>query len=245
MHCDLGMVIFWKCPAKAWNQWPMAQNPWWQRSDARIPESSFSGAIPRSAHSASSSWRLCGLLHLQTPWGWTTFHFYPLYTFLRSLWDQDKVSSLSCQGIHRPVRTPRLDLPPHESGPPVLGSESATGEQSPLLRGTQSSLKGKGRSQLPVQCAYFDLHAMRRTVITTQEHVLTHFSRVRLFGTYGLQPAKLPCPWDSPGKNTGVGCHSLLQGIFPTQGSNPHLYVSCIGRQVLYHQCHLGSPERP
>ena len=32
-------------------------------------------------------------------------------------------------------------------------------------------------------------------------------------------PARLLCPWDSPGKNTGVGCHSLLQGIFPTQGS--------------------------
>ena len=30
-------------------------------------------------------------------------------------------------------------------------------------------------------------------------------------------------PWDSPGKNTGVGCHFLLQGIFPTQGSNPGL----------------------
>ena len=30
-------------------------------------------------------------------------------------------------------------------------------------------------------------------------------------------------PWDSPGKNTGVGCHALLQGIFPTQGSNPSL----------------------
>ena len=28
------------------------------------------------------------------------------------------------------------------------------------------------------------------------------------------------CPWDSPGKNFGVGCHALLQGIFPTQGSN-------------------------
>ena len=31
------------------------------------------------------------------------------------------------------------------------------------------------------------------------------------------------CPWDSPGKNTAVGCHVLLQGIFLTQGSNPHL----------------------
>ena len=31
------------------------------------------------------------------------------------------------------------------------------------------------------------------------------------------------CPWDSPGKNIGVESHSLLQGIFPTEGLNPHL----------------------
>ena len=31
-----------------------------------------------------------------------------------------------------------------------------------------------------------------------------------------------PLSWDSPGKNTGVDCHALLQGIFPAQGSNPH-----------------------
>ena len=36
----------------------------------------------------------------------------------------------------------------------------------------------------------------------------------------GLQPARLLGPWNPPGKNTGVGCHFLLQGIFPTQGSN-------------------------
>ena len=33
--------------------------------------------------------------------------------------------------------------------------------------------------------------------------------------------SRLPCPWDFPGKNSAVGCHSLPQGIFPTQGSNP------------------------
>ena len=33
-------------------------------------------------------------------------------------------------------------------------------------------------------------------------------------------PARLLCPWDFPGKNTRVGCHALLQGIFPTQGAN-------------------------
>ena len=37
------------------------------------------------------------------------------------------------------------------------------------------------------------------------------------------EPARLLCPWDSPGKNTGVGCHALLQGVLPTQGSNPGL----------------------
>ena len=56
----------------------------------------------------------------------------------------------------------------------------------------------------------------------------------------GLQPTRLLCPWDSPGKNTGVGCHALLQGIFPTQGSNPGLPYC---RRVLYQLSHQGSPR--
>ena len=44
-------------------------------------------------------------------------------------------------------------------------------------------------------------------------------------------PPRLLCPWDSPGKNTGVACHSFLQGIFPIQGSNPGL-LHC--RWILY-----------
>ena len=39
----------------------------------------------------------------------------------------------------------------------------------------------------------------------------------------GLKPTRFLRPWDFPGKNTGVGCHFLLQEIFPTQGSNPGL----------------------
>ena len=39
---------------------------------------------------------------------------------------------------------------------------------------------------------------------------------------HGLQPTRLLRPWDSPGKNTGVGCRFLLQGTFPTQGLNLH-----------------------
>ena len=66
-----------------------------------------------------------------------------------------------------------------------------------------------------------------------------------------------PCPWllcdsmdcslpgssvhgDSPGKNTGVGCHALLQGVFPTLGLNPGL-PRC--RQILYCLSYQGSPE--
>ena len=41
--------------------------------------------------------------------------------------------------------------------------------------------------------------------------------------TQGLEPAGLLCSWCYPSKNTGVGCHFLLQGIFPTQASNLHL----------------------
>ena len=47
-------------------------------------------------------------------------------------------------------------------------------------------------------------------------------------------------PGDSPGKNSGVGCLFPLQGIFPTQGSNPGL-LHC--RRILYHLSHLGSPQ--
>ena len=49
-----------------------------------------------------------------------------------------------------------------------------------------------------------------------------------------------PLSWASPGKNTGVGCHDLLQGIFLTQGSNPGL-PHC--RQFLYHLSHQSKCE--
>ena len=51
---------------------------------------------------------------------------------------------------------------------------------------------------------------------------------------YGLQPARLLCLWDSPDKNTGVGFPALLQGTFPTWGSNPRLLHLLHCRQILY-----------
>ena len=58
---------------------------------------------------------------------------------------------------------------------------------------------------------------------------------------HGLYPARLLCPWDFPGHNTGVGRHSLLQEIFPTQGSNPGV-PDC--RWILYHLSHQRSPVK-
>ena len=57
------------------------------------------------------------------------------------------------------------------------------------------------------------------------------------------RPARLLCPWDFPGKDTGLGCHFLLQGIFPSQGSNLGLLHP---RQVLYlyRLSHQGNPLR-
>ena len=65
----------------------------------------------------------------------------------------------------------------------------------------------------------------RRQQLSSCACVLSH--SVQLFATPEIvQPTRLLCLWDFPGKNTGVGCHFLLQGILPTQGSN--LSLLCI-----------------
>ena len=58
--------------------------------------------------------------------------------------------------------------------------------------------------------------------------------------THGLLPTSFLCPWNSLGKNTGVGSRSLLQGIFLTQGLNLGL-LHC--RQILYHLSHSKAPK--
>ena len=50
---------------------------------------------------------------------------------------------------------------------------------------------------------------------------MTAQSCLTLWDPQRLQPARLLCPWNSPGKNTGMGSHALLQGIFPTPGIEP------------------------
>ena len=80
---------------------------------------------------------------------------------------------------------------------------------------------------------------IQRTSICIQSEWVKSLSRVWLFATPWTVAIRLLCPWNSPGKNTGVACHSLLQGIFLTQGSNQGL-SHC--RQILHHLSHQGSP---
>ena len=65
--------------------------------------------------------------------------------------------------------------------------------------------------------------AETNTTLLKQLHCLVAKSCLTFLRPHGLQSTRLLCPWDFPGKNTGVGCHFLLQGIFPTQGSNSSL----------------------
>ena len=71
--------------------------------------------------------------------------------------------------------------------------------------------------------------------------VLIHSVVSNSLRPFGLQPTRLLLPWDFPGKNTGVGCHFFLQGIFPTQGSNQCLLCFLHCRQILHLLSHQGS----
>ena len=68
---------------------------------------------------------------------------------------------------------------------------------------------------------FFQGHTQATTTLKAAEWVSVGNSAVsHSFRPHGLSRARLLCPWEAPGKNTGVGGHSLLQGIFPTQGSS-------------------------
>ena len=72
------------------------------------------------------------------------------------------------------------------------------------------SLMHPGLPPKPHNCSY-TLSKWKVTVLVAQ-------SRQTLLQPHGLQLSRLLCPWDSPGRNTGAGCHALLPGVFPIQG---------------------------
>ena len=104
----------------------------------------------------------------------------------------------------------------------------------------------KQRVKIPMSSTYYNCCV--RTILSksfSQHHSLAFWKWcVRMSSVaqlccslwpHGLQPARLLCPWDFPGQHAGMGCQLLLQGIFPTQGSNPSLLYLLACRQILYH----------
>ena len=91
---------------------------------------------------------------------------------------------------------------------------------------TQNNYELKGTLSRNIGCTVYQLYDLCALHAQSLHLCLT-------LRPHGLQPTRLLRPWDSPGKNTGVGSHALLQGIFLTQRSNPSL-PRC--RQIIYHQ---------
>ena len=69
------------------------------------------------------------------------------------------------------------------------------------------------------------------------------FSRVGLCHPYRLQPSRILCPWDSPGKNTAVGCHFSSPGGLPDPGIDPSLLQLLLWQVDSLQLSHLGSPK--
>ena len=83
------------------------------------------------------------------------------------------------------------------------------------------------QSALVLILHYIDVLTFNHLILLSlRACVLCRFSQVQLFATLWTVPIRLLCLWGSPGKNSGVDCHVLLQGIFPTEGLNQHLLRS-------------------
>ena len=69
-----------------------------------------------------------------------------------------------------------------------------------------------------------NISSLTRVCVCVRAHALNHSVMSDSLWPHKLSPTSLLCPWDFASKNTGEGCHLLLQGIFPIQGSNWHLW---------------------
>ena len=96
-----------------------------------------------------------------------------------------------------------------------------------------------GRVNWGTGAATYTLLIVPSRKLRSVSEVLVPQSCPTLCDPRGLQPTRLLGLWDSPGKDIGLGCHALLQGIFPARGSNSGL-LHC--RQILYQLSHQGSP---
>ena len=99
-----------------------------------------------------------------------------------------------------------------------------------VVQGTLKSLLQHHSSKASIlrRSAFFTVQLSHPYMTTGKTIALTRMSeKMKVLVAQSCltlcDPARLLHPWDFPGKNTGVSCHLLLQGIFPTQGSNPGL----------------------
>ena len=115
----------------------------------------------------------------------------------------------------------------------VVSPESGIRPVSTVLAGGFFTIEPLGK---PPNYSCNELSAALRKCESVSRSVVSNS-----FQPHGLLPTKLLCLWNSPGKNTGVSCCSLLHGVFLTQGSNPGL-LHC--RQILYHLSYEGSFKR-
>jgi len=116
-----------------------------------------------------------------------------------------------------------------------LGSWSGRAKSRPNWKILQQVLRSH-KNSIPMETCFLPLST------PGQPHGVYHQSsaKVKMKVKVAQSCPFSATPWNSPGQNTGVGSHFLLQGIFPTQGSNPGL-LHC--RQILYQLSHQGSPN--
>ena len=95
-----------------------------------------------------------------------------------------------------------------------------------------------------IVCEFLQLNCMSSLllwILNTHHYIFTLQYRVKVAQSCPILCNSMVCsPWNFPGQNTGVGSFSLIQGIFPTQGSNPGL-LHCM--QILYQLRYKGSPR--
>ena len=101
------------------------------------------------------------------------------------------------------------------------------------------------KSNVNTNPKYFQIFKnLKRQLTILSKHVCMHIqSCPTLCNPMDCSPPGFSVPADSPGKNTGVGCHVLLQGIFPTQGQKWSLLGLLRWQAGSHHWCCLRSPQ--
>ena len=146
-------------------------------------------------------------------------------TLLHGWWERKLVQSL-WRTVWRCLKKLKIELP-YDSAVPLLDiyTQKIITEKDTCTPVFTAALFTTARIPNQPKCPLREKWTKKTWYIYTMEYCMCYiFSCVQLLRLHSLWHARLLCPWDSPGKNTGVGRHALLQGIVPTQGSNPHLF---------------------